>query len=131
MHTRRLLALASAATLAACYSIIEPDINLPPDAQLVPPLPDYAQWYAEVEACTGVTGDFASVRWFAVPHEQWWDPIWEQYTTGTWREPHDIYIADGRRETQSLVRHEMVHDVLQGGLTYDPRFERCSGLGHR
>lgn len=128
---RRLLALGLAATAAACYSIIDPEINLPPDASLTTPPPEYAQWYAEVEVCAGVTGSFAQVRWFSVPHEQWWDPVFEQYTTGTWREPHDIYIASSHADNQGLVRHEIVHDLLQGGLVYDPRFERCSGIGHR
>ena len=123
--------LAFVVVAAGCYSILGPELTAPPDAEPTAPLPEYATWYAQVEQCTGVTGSFSAVRWFAVPHLNWWDPVFEQHTTGTWREPHDIYLAEGEMTNARLVKHEMVHDLLQGGYVYDPRFERCSGLGHR
>jgi len=115
---------------SACYSIFEPELTLPPDAAETDPLADYEQWYAEVEECTGVEGDFDRVRWFEVPHDRWWDPVWEQYAIGTWRSPHDIYVAEPHLGNEEVVKHEMVHDILGGGLTYDPRFKDCSGIAH-
>lgn len=117
--------------VVGCDAVTGPDLSVPPDAVRTEPLDVYWAWYAEVEACTGVEGSFADVRWFEVPYVQWWDPVWEQYTRGTWRAPHDIYIAGAHRDDEQLVKHEMVHDVLRGGLTYDPRFLECSGLAHR
>jgi hypothetical protein len=122
--------LAAALAATACYSIIGPELTLPPDAVRTDPSVEYAAWYAETELCTGVTGSFAAVRWFAVPHERWWDPVHEQYAIGTWRAPHDIYVSQHHRDSESLVKHEIVHDLLEGGLTYDPRFENCSGIAH-
>lgn len=116
---------------SACYSIIGPELTLPPDAFQADPLAEYAEWYMEVEECTGVEGDFDAVRWFEVPHERWWDPVWKQYAVGTWRSPHDIYLAEPRRDDEGIVKHEMVHDVLRGGQTHDARFEQCSGIAHR
>ena len=130
MRRLRLLPLALATSFAACYSIIEPELTLPPDAVRTEPLAQYAVWYAETESCTGVTGSFSNVRWFAVPHERWWDPVWEQFAIGTWRAPHDIYLAGSEIENENLVKHEIVHDLLRGGLIHDPRFEDCSGIGH-
>lgn len=115
----------------ACYSILGPELTLPPDAVETEPPAEYALWYAEVEACLDLEGDFERVRWFEVPYNRWWDPVWEQYAIGTWRAPHDIYIAQGHLDDESVVKHEMVHDVLQGGETGDPRFYRCSGVEHR
>ena len=116
--------------VAACYSIIEPEQTLPPDAALTQPLSEYVQWYAETEVCTGETGDFAEVRWYTVPHQRWWDPVWEQFAIGTWRAPHDIYLASPQRANEDLVKHEIVHELLRGGQADDPRFEACSGIGH-
>lgn len=128
-HLRPLL-LGIALSAAACYSIIEPESTLPPDAARTDPPADYALWYSEAEQCTGVTGSFAGVRWFAVPHDRWWDPVWQQFAIGTWRPPHDIYLARPQLDNEELIKHEIVHDLLQGGAVDDPRFERCSGIGH-
>lgn len=126
----RYLALLLALTAVACESIIDPELTLPPEAVPTAPLSDYPTWYAEAEACTEVTGDFTRVRWFSVPGERWWDPTWQQYAIGTWRAPHDIYIAESHLDDEFVVKHEIVHDLLQGGATHDPRFERCSRISH-
>jgi hypothetical protein len=128
LRLAQLLTISVAAS--ACYSILGPDVTLPPDAVPGDPLEVYAEWYADVEACTGVEGDFDQIRWFRVPHERWWDPVWKQYAIGTWRAPHDIYLAEPRIDDEQVVKHEMVHDVLGGGLTYDDRFLDCSGIAH-
>lgn len=116
---------------AACYSILDPEVTLPPDAVRTDPLVDYATWYAEVEECVGLQGDFDAVRWFEVPYDRWWDPVWQQYAIGTWRPPHDIYIATPHLDSKSVVKHEMVHDILQGGSSEDARFYECSGIQHQ
>lgn len=123
--------LAAALAAAGCSPIIGPELTLPPDAVITQPPTEYAQWYAEVELCTGKTGSFNAVRWYRVPADRWWDPLYEQYAIGTWRKPHDIYLAEPHLMNEDLVKHEVVHDLLQGGLTYDPLFERCSGIAHR
>lgn len=131
MTATRLLLLVALGASAGCYTIVGPDLTDPPDAVETDPQGEYATWYAETEACTGETGSFREVRWFRVPHERWWDPIYEQYAIGTWRAPHDIYLAAPYVGDEQVVKHEMVHDLLRGGLVYDPRFEDCSGIGHR
>jgi hypothetical protein len=113
-----------------CDSSVGPNLETPPDAAPTEALADYPVWYAEVEACVGVTGNFDLVRWYSVPGERWWDPEFEQYAIGTWRSPHDIYLASTRLEDKNLVKHEIVHDLLQGGLRDDPRFLLCSNISH-
>ena len=126
----RYLVLAVALAATGCESIIDPELLLPPNPVPTTPSVDYATWYTQAEACTGVTGDFDRVRWFSVPGERWWDPLWEQYAIGTWRSPHDIYIAEAHLDNEDVVKHEIVHDLLQGGHTHDPRFKQCSGIEH-
>jgi len=126
----RYLSIAVVVGAAACQSIIEPEAPLPPDAVSTSPLASYATWYAQTETCTGVKGAFTRVRWYSVPGERWWDPRWQQYAIGTWRSPHDIYIASTHVRSEFVVKHEIVRDLLQGGTSDDPRFERCSHIGH-
>jgi hypothetical protein len=126
----RYLALLIALAATGCGSILDPEDLLPPNASLGDPPGVYETWYAETEACTGVTGDFGQVRWFSVPGARWWDPIWQQYAIGTWRSPHDIYISESHAANIDVVKHEAVHDLLQGGDADDPRFGTCSGIVH-
>jgi hypothetical protein len=126
----RLPTLSAVATAAACHGIVGPDATLPPDAERMTPPDSYAAWYRQTEECTGQTGDFDRVRWFSVPHDRWWDPLWEQYAIGTWRAPHDIYVSIDHLDDHQVIKHEIVHDLLQGGRTFDPRFELCSGISH-
>jgi hypothetical protein len=127
---RRLpLILAAAAT--GCYSIVGTEFTVPPDAvRNSDPPALYRTWYEQTEECVGVDGDFRSVRWFTVPGERWWDPVFEQYAIGTWRPQHDIYIAHLHLGNPSVVKHEIVHDLLHGGASDDRRFVECSGIGH-
>jgi hypothetical protein len=126
----RYLALAFALGTTACGSIVDTELTVPPNAERNDPPGVYASWYAQTETCTGVSGDFSRVRWFSVPGERWWDPRFQQYVIGTWRHPHDIYIAQSHAANVDVVKHEAVHDLLQGGASDDPRFGLCSGIVH-
>jgi hypothetical protein len=127
---RPVLLVLALSGVVGCEPIIGPEYTLPPDAVPVEPGESYATWYAQAEACAGIEGDFAAVRWFEVPGERWWDPLHEQYAIGTWRRPHDIYITTAHIDDEFLVKHEVIHDLLQGGYKYDPRFQDCSHITH-
>ena len=122
--------LAVVAVATGCLGILDAELTVPPNAERNDPPGLYAAWYAQTEACTGVTGDFNRVRWFKVPGERWWDPLFQQYVVGTWRRPHDIYIVEAHASNVDVVKHEAVHDLLQGGAPDDPRFGQCSGIVH-
>lgn len=116
--------------LPGCDPIIGPEFTRPPDASLAEPLAIYETWFSQTEACTGVTGDYESVRWFEVPGERWWDPLRQQYAVATWRPPHDIYITSAHFDDEYVVKHEVVHELLRGGENYDVRFRDCSHITH-
>jgi hypothetical protein len=123
-------ALLLCLALPACDPIIGPEYTRPPDATPVEPLPIYETWFSETEACTGETGDFTSVRWFEVPGDRWWDAVRQQYAIGTWRPAHDIFITTAHLGDEHVVKHEIIHELLRGGATDDPRFENCSHITH-
>src|SRR5687767_13898568 len=61
----RWLPSAAAVGLAACSSLVDPD--LPVNARQFTPPPVYARWWAMTQACSGLSGDLASVSWYVVP----------------------------------------------------------------
>jgi len=106
--------LALLATLAACEALGPAD-PLPPSAQLVSAPPElYREWWAKTEACSGRSGDFARVEWYVVPNVQTFQTaagvkvgLWTHSSSGV-----RIIIAGNYAETELVVRHEILHALL-------------------
>lgn len=86
---------------------------MPGHPRLVTPPAEYATWYAEVEACSGLKGDFARVRWY------WYDDASGTVPTGgngsagkTWPSEHKIALGSSYWHFAKVVRHEALHDIL-------------------
>ena len=107
--------------LVSCEPVTFTDIDriTPPDL--------YRGWWAETTACVGrPTAAFERVTWFTVTR------ISEGKAEfgGYWQPPHEIYLRVDQALIASVVRHEMVHDLLQFGSHNSPYFEICvSGEG--
>lgn len=111
---------------AACALGTEPPF---PDgaARLEPPAP-YRLWWALAEQCSGVAAPFESVAWYHVPGAEaltiegrTYHGIW--YATG-----NRIVLAGGAVHRATLVRHEMLHALLQtGGHPAEQFSVRCAG----
>ncbi|HTL58235.1 MAG TPA: hypothetical protein VL361_21290 [Candidatus Limnocylindrales bacterium] len=95
--------------VAACGLITGP---LPPGAERFAPPAVYARWWSMTEACSGHSGDLRVVQWYRVPgmgflHEG-------QEVTGFWgSRTNRIVLADEAIDEGSVVRHEMLHALLQ------------------
>jgi hypothetical protein len=122
---RRTLLLLS---LAACES----PTGLPPGAERFTPPAVYRQWWTLTEACSGLHGSFDAVQWYVLPNASTlqledgsvvnaaWEPRGNRIilTAGT----DGLYAGD-------LVRHEMLHALLQGGdHPRDAFIGRCGGV---
>jgi hypothetical protein len=90
------------------------------------PLPDgavrfdapavYAQWWSLTEQCSGLAGDFSKVKWYVVPGVTDLPLNGEGSIGGIWYAQGDrIVLADGQQLAGDLVRHEMLHALLQSG----------------
>src|SRR5688572_6639568 len=108
---RGLSSVAAVIGLAACRSLVDPD--LPADARQFAPPAVYARWWAMTEACSGLSGDLSSVSWFVVPGVTTVslngievDGYW---SLGSNR----IVIAEAGMLAGGKVRHEMLHALLQ------------------
>jgi len=99
--------------LAACG--FDPGENSP----MTPPA-EYREWWAKTEACSGLSGDFDQVQWSGVPGDGF------KCSTGTcaghWEPDHHIYLAQDWTTNEMVVRHEMLHDLLQRPGHPDPPF---------
>lgn len=80
----------------------------------------YQEWWAKTEACSGLRGDFDRVRWSVVAGPSF--PCASGKCAGHWEPGHLIYLADAWRTNEMVVRHEMLHDLLDRSGHPDPPF---------
>ncbi len=66
----------------------------------------YRGWYADAERCSGLRGEYESVKWFTTPHP-WGDTTWAM-----WQPPHRITINREDALDSAIVFHEALHDIL-------------------
>jgi hypothetical protein len=122
MARSRLLprALPVLVLLSACS-----DTNFEPiNARPLDPPSIYLEWWDEVERCTGVEARFDRINWFET--DEIIDRDLGSSHPGVWQPPHSIFIAHRHLYGRSIVKHEMIHDLLQTGDHSDPLFDRCS-----
>jgi hypothetical protein len=74
------------------------------------PLPIYGEWWAATEVCSGRTGDLTRIEWFTATSITG-DAV---VARGVWTPPHQIILVRGYEESELTVRHEMLHDLLEG-----------------
>ncbi|HTA74768.1 MAG TPA: hypothetical protein VK733_10865 [Gemmatimonadaceae bacterium] len=93
-----------------------PTTPLPSGAERFSPPPVYAEWWGLTEACSGLTGDFSGVTWYRIPNSQT-VPFGEgELVNGLWEgDGNRIILGGDDLEDGDLVRHEMLHALLQRG----------------
>ena len=104
-------------------------------AALTPPAV-FAQWWQEVEQCSGATGAIDRISWYVVPCTAGdagfkCDVTADGLCAGEWRSPHLItlagpnrFFADGYADDEWTVKHEMLHDLL-GTAEHPAAFTTC------
>jgi len=81
--------------------------------------PSYRVWWERTEACSERTGSFEAVQWLIVPGDGFDCPSGK--CAGRW-EPGRIYIASAFVDDEMVVRHEMLHALLDRGGHPNPPF---------
>ena len=100
---------------AACATEPTPQHALPPGAVPVVARAEYRDWWARTATCAGVIGHFDQIEWYTVPDARTMTTeIGEK--VGLWVR-HDgrrmIIIAEAYLDHELVVRHEMLHDILE------------------
>lgn len=72
----------------------------------------FALWWRLTQACSGLTGDFASVSWYVVPNTKTFSYDGRQVNAYWIGDPGRIVLADSLRNDGPTVRHEMLHVLL-------------------
>lgn len=114
--------------LASCSEGVPLDVVGAPFAPFEPPTL-YQTWWDELETCSRRSGDFQRVEWHLVeagPDRTF--PCGPRECAGAWESPHAIYIAGGYMGAELLVKHEMIHDLVQSGSHLDRAFFDCRVL---
>jgi hypothetical protein len=123
----RLLVLTTAFMLAACHTLTDP--ALPVAATSFTPPPVYSRWWTMVEQCSGLSGSLAAISWFVVPGNSVNDGT-DSEVSGYWSKASNrIVLADAFRTNGPLVRHEMLHALIQDvGHPASYFQQQCAGI---
>lgn len=117
--------LALCVTTATCRGIFEPPF--PMNAVLISPPAQYRVWWEVVERCSGRTGSFDGVSWYRVPLGEGLTVDGESAAGAWFAARNSIAIGDGWRASGSLVRHEILHAILQTGSHPAKYFREACG----
>lgn len=128
MQVRR--AWTAVTVLAGLLSCELPTQPLPTGAIPYAPNPDQvANWWRQVEECSGLKGDLSRIRFYIVPNSSTF--LWEgREVIGLWMERGSRIVLASEYAFRDLnVRHEMLHALtrIQG---HPPEYfvERCGGI---
>lgn len=129
-RTRTMALCAVGAALVGCG--VGPDPDGLPGGTIRRSFPapfEYVDWWDEISACSGESGDLNDVRFFVVVQ-----PLLllgnafpcgnGLICNGLWEAPHDITLAPGYIDNETLVKHEMLHDLVRT-KGHPPVFEEC------
>jgi hypothetical protein len=99
--------------LAAC-EMLAPMSDFPATAVPMAPPAAYATWWQRTEGCAQRTGSFTRIRWYVVPGVMTF-PTREGPKVGLWSRIGSevrIAVAQGYLDNELVVRHEMLHALL-------------------
>jgi hypothetical protein len=104
--------LVSVATSCATADVTGPP-PLPTGATSLSVQAQYSAWWADVEDCSGNQADMRRIYWFQVPNANfiYRGKAFDAY----WWSTHWVVIAEPYVQDAGIVRHEMLHDLLNRG----------------
>lgn len=89
--------------------------EIPPSEAYEPPR-IFNCWWQQVEAASGIErGDYQSVSWRTVPGGGWWSETLGRELQGLYLiATETIYLAERYVDNEALIKHEILHVLLQG-----------------
>jgi len=106
------LVLAGVLSLAvACRDVSGPDV--PWTAVKVTPPPRVALWWQLTQTCSGIPGNPGAVSWYVVPNTSTLSFQGRQVYAYWLGNPDRIVLAETYANNGAIVRHEMLHALLQ------------------
>ena len=130
LRSYRLVAplLLVASVAVGCHDSLAPATLPSGSVPMIAP-ETYARWWAETEACSGRKGTIKRVNWYMVPNSDFFWYGGETYDGYWFRYHHQIILASASIPDSNVVRHEMLHDLLDDGNHPAEFFQkRCGGV---
>ena len=96
---------------AACSAPASPveEIRWPIDPPTL-----YQDFWGDVQKCSGLVAPFTRIRWFGTrifPENS--------FILGQWNDRHEITLRSDSWTEPGVVKHEILHDLLDGDPTHD------------
>lgn len=107
----KLALILSLVALSACDSPTAPRAQFQlPDAVAIDPPAHWRVWWAELEMCSGLTGDFDRVQFYVAPVL-----VYDgKEILGLWMlRGNKIIVAASWQDVQTVLAHEMMHALRQ------------------
>lgn len=95
----------------------------------VPTLELYQEWWTKTEQCSGLKGDMSQVTFYAVDSPSGAISLGTEVAHGWWiRTGNRIYLPANALAEEWLVRHEMLHALMQRGSHPSDMFVKACHL---
>jgi len=121
-----LIVLASSCTITDATSPAPPP--LPPGTESLRAPSEYRSWWSDTEECSGLRGDLSRIAWFKVPNTDEFEYRGKSFN-GYWWSVHWVVLASPFVDDPGVVRHEMLHDLLNRGDHPAEYFQqKCAGI---
>ena len=101
--------------LSGCSSLSPSEPTLPVGATEIAASAEYQAWHAKTEACSGLSGDFSTIKFYVVPGVETF-PTTGGPKVGEWTSDgatNRIVLAGNYRNFEMVVRHELLHSLLR------------------
>ncbi len=107
--------MALGGLLSGCSSLSPSEPSLPAGAtEIVAPIA-YQEWHAKTEACSGLSGDFSTIKFYVVPGVETFSTK-DGSKVGEWTSDgvtNRVVIAGNYQNFEMVVRHELLHSLLR------------------
>jgi len=124
-----ILAAVAIAAIGACTVDGPTSPDFPIGAVNYKPLPVYSRWWSQVEACSGLRGDFNHVLYYKIPGATGFNFRTLRNVPAMWMEDDRIVVAENSVRSGQIVRHQMLHSLMQQGHhKRDAYLQACAGL---
>src|SRR5262245_7972265 len=112
---------------AACRELVDPPLPAGAEAFVAPS--EYGLWWTLTEACANRTASLSDVSWYVVRGARMIRDGGKT-VSGYWSAASNrIVLAEDAAQTGAVVRHEMLHALLQtGGHPRTAFLENCGGV---
>lgn len=108
--------------LAGCFDALQ----APREAVWYAPPAEYYIWWDELSACADSYYPLVA-QFYRVPGEgAYFVTSSGKRAAGEWIPPHNIYVSQVLIHERRVVKHEMLHDILNGDPSHSsPLWQKC------